>query len=93
MSVDAASVFFATTAATAALGAFVAALAYRGYRRNDSETMRSLAVGIVCLTVLPFLVIYVGAPLASLSDASALLGVLLAFIAGLLAVVHALDRA
>jgi len=35
---------------TALIGIFVAALAYRGYRRNDAPKMRSLAVGIALLT-------------------------------------------
>ncbi|MBX0297245.1 DUF7521 family protein [Haloarcula nitratireducens] len=35
---------------TAIVGFFVASLAYRGYRRNDSAKMRALAVGIALLT-------------------------------------------
>lgn len=35
---------------TAVVGLFVAVLAYRGYRRNGSEKMRALAVGIGLLT-------------------------------------------
>ena len=35
---------------TALVGLFVAALAYRGYRRNGSGKMRALAVGIGLLT-------------------------------------------
>jgi hypothetical protein len=35
---------------TAIVGLFVAMLAYRGYRRNGSEKMRALAIGIGLLT-------------------------------------------
>jgi len=35
---------------TAIVGLFVATLAYRGYRRNDSAKMRALAIGISLLT-------------------------------------------
>lgn len=84
-------VLFVTAALTAVVGAGVAALAYRGYRRNDSEAMRFLAVGIACITVLPFLVSYVVAPLTNPSDASSLLAVLAANVAGLLAILYSLE--
>ena len=35
---------------TAIVGLFVATLAYRGYRRNGSDKMRALAIGIGLLT-------------------------------------------
>lgn len=44
------NVALASRALTAVVGLFVAALAYRGYRRNDAPMMRSLAIGIVLLT-------------------------------------------
>jgi hypothetical protein len=44
------SIAVASRALTAIVGLFVAALAYRGYRRNDAPKMRSLAVGIALLT-------------------------------------------
>lgn len=71
---------------TALVGLFVAALAYRGYRRNDSRTMRALAVGLVLVAVAPYVVTYVAAPLFSLSDAETILGVTLAHAAGLFAI-------
>lgn len=71
--------------ATASLGAFVAYLSYDGYRRNDSETMLLLAVGIVCIAVLPYLVTYAVTPLLGLSDAATVLSVTLAHLAGLAA--------
>lgn len=40
---------------TAVGGLFVAALAYRGYRRNGSSKMRALAVGVGLLTTGVFL--------------------------------------
>lgn len=88
---DPATVLFATAVATAVAGAAVAGLAYHGYRRNDSEAMRFLAVGIACITVGPFLVSYGLAPAAALSDAATLLGVLLCNIAGLLAILYSLE--
>ncbi|WP_254839312.1 DUF7521 family protein [Natronomonas marina] len=89
--VDAAVVLFATALLTAVVGSVVAVTAYRGYRRNDSEPMLYLAVGIACITVGPFLVTYGVAPVAALSDAAALLGVLFATIAGLLAILYSLE--
>ncbi len=88
---DPAAVLFATALLTAVVGATVAGLAYRGYRRNDSDAMRFLAVGIVCITVGPFVVSYGLAPAVALSEAATLLGVLLANIAGLLAILYSLE--
>lgn len=45
-----------TATVTALVGAFVAYQAYRGYRRNDSQPMLYLAVGILLLTTVPFVV-------------------------------------
>lgn len=89
---DPAVVLFVTAFVTAAVGALVAVIAYRGYRRNDSDAMRFLAIGIACITVGPFLATYGLGPLASLSDAEALLGVLLANIVGLLSILYSLER-
>lgn len=91
MVVDAGIVLFLTALATAVAGMAVATVAYRGYRENDSETMLLLAIGIVCIAVFPFLITYGGAPLAALSDAVTLLGVLAANIAGLLAILYSLE--
>jgi hypothetical protein len=44
------SVVWVTRGITAIVGLFVAALAYRGYRRNESPKMRALAIGIGLLT-------------------------------------------
>lgn len=50
MRVSPEAVAFASRSLTAVVGLFVAALAYRGYRRNDATRMLFLAVGIALLT-------------------------------------------
>ena len=69
--------------ATACLGAYVGYLAYDGHRRNESRTMLSLAVGVVCIAVVPYGISYALTPLLSLSDAVTVLGVTVAHLAGL----------
>lgn len=59
------SVVSVTRGATAIVGLFVATLAYRGYRRNDSPKMRALAIGIGLLTA----GVYAGVLLADLTGA------------------------
>ncbi|WP_255152493.1 DUF7521 family protein [Halorarius halobius] len=76
----------AAAALTALVGAYVTYLAYRGYRRNDSETMRALAVGVLLIAVVPYLVSVVAAPLVGLTDAQALLAVTLSHTLGLVAI-------
>lgn len=89
--VDAATLLVIASAATAVAGSVVAWLAHRGYRRNDSRAMRFLAVGIACIAVVPFPITYGVGPLLGLSDAATLLVVLLANVAGLLAVLYSLE--
>lgn len=89
--VDSGTLLFATAAATATVGAIVAWLAYQGYRRNQSQAMRFLAVGLVCITVGPFVVTYGLAPVLGVADAATLLGVLLANIVGLMAILYSLE--
>jgi hypothetical protein len=89
--VDPAVVLFLTAVATATFGSVVAGLAYRGSRRNDSDAMRWLAIGVVFIAVLPFGVNYLVAPFAGLSDAATLLGVLLSFNGGLIAILYSLE--
>jgi len=81
----------ATAALTALIGAYVTYLAYAGYRRNDSETMRLLAVGVLFIAVVPYLVSIVAAPLLELSDAQAILGVTLSHTVGLAALYWSFD--
>lgn len=80
------------SALTAVVGLFVAHLAYRGYRRNDSATMRALAIGIVCIAVIPYLILYLFDPVLGLSDAQSLLAITLFHTAGLLAIYRTFDR-
>ncbi|ELY46881.1 DUF7521 family protein [Natronorubrum tibetense] len=80
------------SALTAVVGLFVAHLAYRGYRRNDSPTMRALAIGIVCIAVIPYLILYLFDPVLGLTDAQSLLAITLFHTAGLLAIYRTFDR-
>lgn len=73
----------AASALTAVLGLFVAYLAYRGYRRNDSPTMRALSAGIVCIAVIPYLILYLFTPAIGLADAESLLAITLSHAIGL----------
>jgi positive regulator of sigma E activity len=79
-----------TAAVTALLGLYVSYLAYRGYRRNDSTTMRVLAVGVLFIAVVPYAVSYAAAPLLSLTDAQTILGVTLSHTVGLAAIYRSL---
>lgn len=91
--IEAATLLFLASAVTAGLGGIVAWLAYRGYRRNESRPMGYLAAGVVCIAVVPFVLNYGVGPALGASDAGTLLGVLLANVAGLLAVLYSLDGA
>lgn len=74
------------TALTAVVGLFVAVIAVQGYRRQDSPAMAALAVGILAIAVVPFLVTQFVAPLLVLTDAQALVAILLSHTLGLLAI-------
>lgn len=76
----------AAWAVNAVVGLFVAALAFNGYRQNDSSVMLALAVAITAITVVPFVVRELLAPLLALTDAQAIVGLLLAHTAGLVAI-------
>jgi uncharacterized membrane protein len=78
-------------AATALVGLFVALLAYRGYRRNDSPRMRALAAGVLAIAVVPYVVGEFVTPLASLSDAQTLFAVTLSHALGLWAIYRSFD--
>lgn len=79
------------SALTALVGLFIAYQAYRGYRRNDSETMRALAIGVVFIAVVPFIVFHPVDTLVGFTDAQALVAGLVSHIIGLLAVYHSFD--
>jgi cytochrome bd-type quinol oxidase subunit 1 len=78
------------TGLTALVGLFVAYQAYRGYRRNDSETMRALSVGILLVAVVPFLISYGVGPATGVDDATVLFAILLSHTLGLAAVYRSL---
>ncbi|WP_226007239.1 DUF7521 family protein [Natrinema salinisoli] len=58
--IDQASLFELLTVASlflvALFGTIIAYQAYRGYRRNDASSMLYLAIGLLLLTLCPFLV-------------------------------------
>ncbi|WP_265107873.1 DUF7521 family protein [Halosolutus halophilus] len=58
--IDEASVFELLTIGTlflvAIMGTLIAYQAYRGYRRNDARSMLYLAIGLLLLTLCPFVI-------------------------------------
>lgn len=91
--VDAETAIVALAFVTASVGAFVAYQAFRGYRRNASQPMLFLAVGIALLTVVPFVVARGLQLVVSLSDAQFLVVITVFDIAGLSAILYSLTRA
>ncbi|MXV63194.1 hypothetical protein GS429_14180 [Natronorubrum sp. JWXQ-INN-674] len=87
-----ASITAVASALTAVLGLFVAHLAYRGYRRHESRTMRALAIGIVSIAVVPYLILYLFDPILDLSDAASLLAITLSHTIGLAVIYRTFDR-
>ncbi|MFC4548920.1 DUF7521 family protein [Halorussus sp. GCM10023401] len=90
---DSAGLVFAFAAVTAVAGAFVAFLAYRGYRRNDSRPMLYLAVGIALLTTVPVGLNHALSALTGATDAAILLAITVAHLAGVASILYALTRA
>lgn len=78
--------------ATACLGTYVAYLAYDGHRRNQSQTMLLLAVGVACIAVLPYVIAYGVTPLFALSDAATVFGVTVAHLIGLGALARSVTK-
>jgi len=75
----------------AALGLVIAALAYRGYRRNDSRPMLFIALGFALTLGLPLVLVPVFLLLPVSGGQRALQAVVQTVeIAGLLAIIHAL---
>lgn len=91
VAVDPGLVLFVTALTTALAGTIVAAVAYQGYRRNNSIPMFYLAIGIGLIAVGPLLISYGIAPIMDLPDAHSLLGVLWVTIAGLVSILYSLD--
>ena len=83
------TVAFLSRGLTAAVGLFVAALAYRGFRRNGARKMRWLALGIALLTAGAFLAVTVVEQLGA-GVGYILLARNLVTVAGLGAVLYAL---
>lgn len=81
-----AEIIFLAGFASAAVGLFVATLAYRGYTRHGSRRMLFLSVGVVCLTTLPFALSYAVDALTAASDAQVILTVTTSNVVGLTAV-------
>ncbi|WP_255191873.1 DUF7521 family protein [Natronobeatus ordinarius] len=74
----------------ALIGTLIAYQAYRGYRRNDSRSMLYLAVGLLLLTLFPFLF---NVTLTSLAGTDRVVTVFvenLSRLAGLLAIMYSL---
>ena len=86
VSLGTAEAIFIAGFASAAVGLFVAGLAYRGYARHGSRRMLFLSVGVVCLTTLPFALSYGVDLLTAASDAQVILTVTASNIVGLAAV-------
>lgn len=84
---------FTFAAVTAAVGMFVAYQAYQGYQRNESRPMLFLAGGVVCITIIPFVIQYSIGLLATTTDAQILLAITIANLAGVSAILYALTRA
>ena len=75
----------------AVLGVAIAAIAYRGYRRNDSRPMLFIAIGFTLVLGLPLLVVPVYYLLPVSGGQRALQAVIQTLeIAGLLCIVYAL---
>lgn len=83
------TIAFLSRGLTAAVGLFVAALAYRGFRRNGARKMRWLALGIALLTAGAFLAVTAVEQLGA-GDGPILLARTLVTVAGLAAVLYAL---
>ena len=80
-----------TTAAgllTIVLGGYVTYLAYRGYQRNGSESMRALAIGVLFIAVIPYVVSIGVTQSLGLTDAQAILGVTISHTIGLGAILR-----
>ncbi|WP_135534986.1 MULTISPECIES: hypothetical protein [Halostella] len=86
LSLGSAEVIFLAGFASATVGVFVAALAYRGYARHGSHRMLFLSAGILCLTTLPFALSYVVDLLTAATDAQVILSITASNVAGLAAV-------
>jgi len=92
LGLDGPATIFLMGLVSAALGAFVAALAYRGYARNDSGPMLYLAVGVAFVTAIPFVLSYGVEWLTSASDGVVVLVITACNLVGLTAIAYSLRR-
>lgn len=74
----------------AALGLFIAYLAYRGYRRNSSRPMLYLAIGFGIILGLPIPIVAITLLLPSLSEPLVQAFIQTLEIVGLLSIIYAL---
>jgi len=92
LGLDGAGTIFLMGLVSAALGAFVAALAYRGYARNDSGPMLYLAVGVAFVTAIPFVLSYGVEWLTAATDGVVVLVITVCNLVGLTAIAYSLRR-
>ncbi len=78
---------------TGIVGLFVASVAYRGYRRNESRPMLYLALGIVLLTAVPAAVNVLLTASTGATDAEILLSLTVSHLCGVVSILYALTRA
>ncbi|MFH5799848.1 hypothetical protein [Haladaptatus sp. CMAA 1911] len=78
---------------TGIVGSFVASVAYRGYRRNESRPMLYLALGIVLLTAVPAAVNVLLTASTGATDAEILLSLTVPHLCGVVSILYALTRA
>lgn len=74
----------------AAVGLFIAYLAYRGYRRNDSRPMLYLAIGFGIILGLPIPVVALSLVFQTISSPLAQVFIQTLEIVGLLCIIYAL---
>ncbi|SNZ17189.1 hypothetical protein SAMN06269185_2917 [Natronoarchaeum philippinense] len=90
---DGAGSVFVMGLVAAALGAFVAAQAYRGYARNGSRPMLFLAIGVAFVTPIPFALSYGVDLLTTASDGVIVLVITACNLLGLASIAHSLGGA
>lgn len=83
-------VVLGTFAVTIALGLLIAYRAYQGYRRNQSEPMLYLAIGLIFVTAVPPLVSLLLSNLTELPGWLVVLAMTTSQICGLLSVLYSL---
>ena len=80
----------ATLFLVALLGTIIAYQAYRGYRRNDTPSMLYLAIGLLLLTLVPFLLNVALTTLASADQVVTIFAENVSRLLGLFAIMYSL---